>query len=74
MRTPLPVPPHRKLTDPLPNRAERRHPRLRTKPSRPTLAQGFNRSSQRAPRKPSTPEDAARVEAAQAKRARKGRA
>lgn len=77
MRAPLPVPPQRKLTDPLPNRAERRHPgsaKHRTNPSRLTLAVGFNRSSQRAPRRPSTPEDHARVEAAQAKRVRRGRA
>ena len=77
MRTTVPVPPHRKPTDLLPNRAERRHPgsaRHRTKPSRLTFAVGFNRSSQRTPRKPSTPEDHARIEAAQAKRARKGRA
>jgi len=77
MRALLPLPPGRKPTDLLPNRAERRHPRdpkRRTKPSRITLAAGFNRSSQRTPRKPATPEDVARVEAAQTKRARKGRA
>lgn len=40
----------------------------------PSCQAGFNRSSQRPARKPTTPEDVARVEAAQAKRARKGRA
>ena len=77
MRATLPLPPGRKPTDLLPNRAERRHPRdpkRRTKPSRITLAASFNRSSQRPARKPTTPEDVARVKAAQAKRARKGMA
>lgn len=40
----------------------------------PSCQAGFNRSTQRTQREPATPGDVARVEAAKAKRARKGRA